>query len=86
MQFNFDPTNIDLAARPGEAFLKCLGFVTLGNVFETNLFEMHLPPIVLEVARLLAYLGASVAFFKFIINLFRGKPSASTGESSPKED
>jgi len=72
MQFNFDPMNIDLA-RPGEAFLKYLGYVSLGHIFETNPAEMHLPPIILESAQLLAYLGASVAFFKFLINLFRKK-------------
>ena len=27
----------------------------------------HLPPIIIECAKVLAYLGASVAFFKFIL-------------------
>jgi|694.fasta_scaffold110026_6 hypothetical protein len=71
--FNFDPMNIDLITRPGEAFLKCMGFLTLGTVMEVNINDIHLPPIFIEVARFLAYMGASVAFFKFIINLFRGK-------------
>lgn len=74
MQFNFDPMIIDLA-RPGEAFLKCLGYVSLGHVFKINPADMHLPSIILETAQLLAYLGASVAFFKFIINLFKKQKS-----------
>jgi len=34
---------------------------------------VHLPPIVIECAKVLAYLGASVAFFKFILVLIMGK-------------
>ncbi|NBP00932.1 MAG: hypothetical protein EBU90_12505 [Proteobacteria bacterium] len=72
MQFNFDPTNIDLVARPGEAFLKSAGFLMTGMMFEgLNINEMHIPPIILEFAKLCAYLGAGVAFFKFVINLFK---------------
>lgn len=69
MHFNFDPTDVDLA-RPGEAFLKSSGFIMMGTMFEgLNLQAMHIPPIFLEFAKLLAYLGASVAFFKFMIKL-----------------
>jgi hypothetical protein len=74
MQFNFDPMIIDLA-RPGEAFLKCLGYVGLGHALNINPVDIHLPPIILESAQLLAYLGASVAFFKFVINLFKKQKS-----------
>ncbi len=83
MHFNFDPMNIDLS-RPGEAFLKCIGFVSIGNLFEISANEMHLPPIILEIAQLLAYMGASVAFFKFIINLFNKKKTRKNNlESNP---
>jgi len=34
----------------------------------------HLPPIIIEIAKVLAYLGASVAFFKFIGAMFSGTP------------
>jgi len=81
--FNFDPMNIDLITRPGEAFLKCIGFVSLGTIMEYNINDVHLPPIFIEVARFLAYMGASVAFFKFLINLFRKKK---TEETKPTEE
>ena len=75
--------NIDLITRPGEAFLKCIGFVSLGTIMEYNINDVHLPPIFIEVARFLAYMGASVAFFKFLINLFRKKK---TEETKPTEE
>jgi hypothetical protein len=78
--------NIDIATRPGEAFLKCIGCVTLGSVFETPISDMHLPPIILEVARLLAYLGASVAFFRFVISLFKKKVDQNTPTSVDKDE
>ena len=72
MQFNFDPTNIDLVTRPGEAFLKSAGFLVTGMMFEgVSINEMHIPPVILELAKLCAYLGAGVAFFNFVINLFK---------------
>lgn len=76
--FNFDPMNIDIITRPGEAFLKCIGFVSLGTIMEYNINDVHLPPIFIEVARFLAYMGASVAFFRFLINLFKGKKTEET--------
>lgn len=69
MHVNFDPTDIDLS-RPGEAFVKSSSYLMLGTMFEgINLQTMHIPPIFLEFAKLLAYLGASVAFFKFLFKL-----------------
>lgn len=85
MHFNFDPTNIDLISRPGEAFLKCLGFLTLGTIMDYNINDVHLPPIFIEVARFLAYMGASVAFFKFIINLFKKDKKQSEDKTEDKE-
>lgn len=70
MHFNFDPLDIDLA-RPGEAFLKSSGYLMMGTMFEgVDINTIHMPPIFLEFAKLLAYLGASVAFFKFVVKLF----------------
>jgi hypothetical protein len=88
MSQHFDFTNllnIDITSRPGEAFLKCIGFLTVGNIFDTNLFEMHLPPIILEIARVLAYLGASVAFFKFVISMFKTKQSTNNPDTDKEE-
>jgi hypothetical protein len=74
VNFNIDPLQIDLA-RPGEAFLKSVCFLSIGTIFEgTDINQMHLPPIIIEVAKTLAYLGASVAFFKFVIALFKRTP------------
>lgn len=74
MHFNFDPTNIDLA-RPGEAFLKSAGFLLMGNMFEgLDINNIHMPPIILELAKFCAYMGAGVAFFKFVINIIKNKP------------
>ena len=70
MHFNFDPLDIDLA-RPGEAFLKSSGYLMMATMFDgIDINTMHIPPIFLEFAKLLAYLGAGVAFFKFVIKLF----------------
>ena len=71
MHINFDPTNIDLA-RPGEAFLKSSGYLMMGTMFEgIDINTMHIPPIFIEFVKLCAYLGAGVAFFKFLIKLFK---------------
>jgi hypothetical protein len=87
MNINFDPLNIDMT-RPGEAFLKSFSFLMVGTVFEgTDISQMHLPPIIIEIAKTLAYLGASVAFFKFIINIFKPKSKDTEPKSeSVKED
>jgi hypothetical protein len=42
----------------------------LGTAITLGLINtMHLPPIILEIARLFAYLGASMAFFKFLYSV-----------------
>ncbi len=46
---------------------------------------MHLPPIIIEVAKTLAYLGASVAFFKFLIGIFRPKTKEENKQTDVKE-
>jgi len=45
----------------------------IGTLLE-GLQGTHLPPIVIELAKVLAYLGASVAFFKFLGAFFSGTP------------
>jgi hypothetical protein len=89
MNFNFDPLSVDLT-KPGEAFLKSMTLLSVGTVFEgVDINQMHLPPIIVEVAKTLAYLGASVAFFKFLINLFRPSKKDDSGSeksTSVKED
>lgn len=75
MHFNFDPTDIDLS-RPGEAFVKSSTFLMLGTMFEgLDINTMHIPPIFIEFAKICAYLGAGVAFFKFVIKLMSKKES-----------
>jgi hypothetical protein len=86
VNFNIDPLQIDLA-RPGEAFLKSVCFLSIGTIFEgTDINQMHLPPIIVEVAKTLAYLGASVAFFKFVIGIFKPKHKEEHKSTSVKED
>jgi hypothetical protein len=85
LNFNIDPLQIDLA-RPGEAFLKSVCFLSIGTIFEgTDINHMHLPPIIIEVAKTLAYLGASVAFFKFLIGIFRPKTKEENKQTDVKE-
>lgn len=67
---NFNPVDVDLAA-PAEAFIKSGVMLVAGLGLET-VEPVHLPPIIIEVAKTLAYLGASVAFFRFVITLFTG--------------
>jgi hypothetical protein len=47
----------------------------IGNILpwiqNIDINTVHIPPIFTEIFRILAYAGASVAFFKFIINLFK---------------
>ena len=47
---------------------------------------MHLPPIIIEVAKTLAYLGASVAFFKFLIGIFKPKAKEEHKQTTVKEE
>lgn len=74
MHFNFDLTDIDYS-RPGEALLKTGSLLIIGNVLplveQVDIYSLHVPPVFTEIFRILAYAGASVAFFKFIINLFK---------------
>jgi hypothetical protein len=67
---NFNPVDIDLAA-PAEAFIKSCVMLVAGVGLET-VEPAHLPPIIIEIAKTLAYLGASVAFFRFVITIFTG--------------
>jgi hypothetical protein len=50
---------------------------TLDWVINANLtlsiWELHIPEIITEIARTFAYLGAGVAFFKWIADLFKNK-------------
>jgi len=71
MNFNFDPLDICLT-RPTEAFIKTFSFLSIGLGLD-GMDTMHIPPIIMEIAKLLAYLGASVAFFKFVIGFFTKK-------------
>ncbi|NBW13691.1 MAG: hypothetical protein EBR82_37400 [Caulobacteraceae bacterium] len=67
MNFNF--LDIDLSA-PGEALLKTGVFLFIGT-FIDNLYTAHIPPIFMETAKFCAYMGASVAFFKFLIEIWK---------------
>lgn len=78
--------NIDIISRPGEAFLKCISFVTLGHFMDLDITTIHLPPIFIEVARFFAYMGAGVAFFRFVIGIFSKKTDKPLdNEDKPKE-
>jgi len=61
--FNFDESGFN--------FLKSGFFLMVGTALE-GVEATHLPPIIIECAKVLAYLGASVAFFKFILVLIFG--------------
>ena len=67
---NFNPLDIDFSA-PTEAFLKSGGLLMVGTGLEV-VQSAHLPPIIIEVAKTLAYLGASVAFFRFVLAIISG--------------
>ncbi len=86
MHINFDPTDIDLS-RPLEAFCKTGGLLFIGNLFEhVDITTLHVPPVFTEIFRILAYAGASVAFFKFIINLWKGTKQEEDPKPKVKED
>jgi hypothetical protein len=67
MSFNF--FDVDLSA-PGEALLKTGTFLFIGSFIDV-LYNAHIPPILLETAKFCAYMGASVAFFKFLIEVYK---------------
>ena len=67
---NFNPLDIDFSA-PAEAFVKT-GVMLMAGVGLETVDTAHLPPIIIEIAKTLAYLGASVAFFRFVLALFTG--------------
>lgn len=69
---NFNPFDADFS-EPGFTFLKSTSLLMIGTMLE-GLQGTHLPPVVIELAKVLAYLGASVAFFKFIGAMFSGTP------------
>ena len=73
MNLNFNPFDADFS-EPGFTFLKSTSLLMIGTLLE-GLQGTHLPPIVIELAKVLAYLGASVAFFKFIGAFFSGTPN-----------
>jgi hypothetical protein len=47
-------------------------FLSIATLCE-HIQDWHIPPIILEVARLFAYFGASVAFWKVIYAAIRKK-------------
>jgi hypothetical protein len=69
-----DPLNTD-PSKPGLAFIKTGIYLIMGNIMtifhDVDIYNMHLPPIIIETARVLAYLGAAVTLFKFVINWFK---------------
>lgn len=67
MNFNF--FDVDLSA-PGEALVKTGTFLFIGH-FIDYLYSAHIPPIFMETAKFCAYMGASVAFFKFLIEVWK---------------
>jgi hypothetical protein len=72
MNLNLNPFDADFS-EPGFTFLKSTSLLMIGTMLE-GLQGTHLPPIFIEIAKVLAYLGASVAFFKFIGAFMSGAP------------
>jgi len=70
MNLNLNPFDVDFA-EPAVTFIKSCTLLMAGTALE-GVEPVHLPPIVIECAKVLAYLGASVAFFKFILVLIMG--------------
>lgn len=75
---NMDLLDIDLT-RPTEAFCKTTFLVSTAHVLEW-LAGSHLPAIVIECAQLLAYLGASVAFWKMLYQLVKKRKAKNDGQ------
>jgi hypothetical protein len=72
MNLNFNPFDADFS-EPGFTFLKSTSLLMIGTLLEV-IPGTHLPPIIIEIAKVLAYLGASVAFFKFLGAFLSGTP------------
>ena len=70
MNLNLNPFDIDFA-EPAMTFFKSCTLLMAGTALE-GVEPVHLPPIIIECAKVLAYLGASVAFFKFILAMIYG--------------
>jgi len=70
MNINLNPFDVDFT-EPAMTFVKSCTLLMAGTALE-GVEPVHLPPIVIECAKVLAYLGASVAFFKFILVLIMG--------------
>ena len=70
MNINLNPFDVDFT-EPAMTFVKSCTLLIAGTALE-GVEPVHLPPIVIECAKVLAYLGASVAFFKFILVLIMG--------------
>lgn len=70
MNINLNPFDVDFT-EPAMTFVKSCTLLMAGTALE-GVEPVHLPPIIIECAKVLAYLGASVAFFKFILVLIMG--------------
>ena len=70
MNINLNPFDVDFT-EPAMTFVKSCTLLMAGTALE-GVEPVHLPPIVIECAKVLAYLGASDAFFKFILVLIMG--------------
>jgi hypothetical protein len=83
-----DPLNTDIN-KPGLAFIKTGLYVIVGNIMtifhNVNIYDMHLPPIIIEIARVLAYGGAAVTLFKFILGWFSTSKKEENKEESNKQ-
>ena len=71
MSFNLNLLEIQLD-KPTDAFIKTGIFLISGTGLD-HIEVQTIPAIIMDTAKLLAYLGASVAFFKFMIGLFSPK-------------
>jgi hypothetical protein len=72
--FDLNPIHIDYMHRPFEASIKTISYIIAGNIFpelnDMNIYDFHIPPVILESARVLAYMGASIPVIKFIKDFF----------------
>jgi len=62
---NLDLFNIDLT-HPTNAFVKTITFLSIGTGLE---YVSGFPPLLMDVAKFFAYLGASIAFWKFVLQM-----------------
>jgi len=58
--------DIDLS-HPVDCLMKTGTFLAVGTALE---FASGFPPLLMDCAKFLAYLGASIAFWKFMLMLF----------------